>query len=179
MQNILIVTGTNRESSNTKLVTDCVLEIYKQAGSNAEILNLAEIGSEWFEPGNYPVRNNKDRPEVKKWLEADGLVMVLPEYNGSYPGVIKYFIDMLPFPDVLLDKPATFIGLSAGHTGGMYSVGHLQTVFMNRRAFIYPVSVFIPAINDALINSELAENYIKRITSQADGFLDFVKKLKS
>jgi NAD(P)H-dependent FMN reductase len=56
--------------------------------------------------------------------EADAALVVTPEYNGSYPAVIKNAIDWLsrPFGDgALKDKPLAVIGGSFGRYGGVWA----------------------------------------------------------
>jgi NAD(P)H-dependent FMN reductase len=56
--------------------------------------------------------------------DADAALVVTPEYNGSYPAVIKNAIDWLsrPFGDsALKDKPLAVIGGSFGQYGGVWS----------------------------------------------------------
>jgi NAD(P)H-dependent FMN reductase len=56
--------------------------------------------------------------------EADGALVVTPEYNGSIPGVLKNAIDWLSRPfgnGALKDKPAVVIGGSFGQYGGVWA----------------------------------------------------------
>jgi len=56
--------------------------------------------------------------------EADAALVVTPEYNGSYPAVIKNAIDWLsrPFGDgALKGKPLAVIGGSFGKYGGVWA----------------------------------------------------------
>jgi NAD(P)H-dependent FMN reductase len=56
--------------------------------------------------------------------EADGALVVTPEYNGSIPGVLKNAIDWLSRPfgnGALKDKPAAVIGGSFGQYGGVWA----------------------------------------------------------
>jgi NAD(P)H-dependent FMN reductase len=56
--------------------------------------------------------------------DADAALVVTPEYNGSYPAVIKNAIDWLsrPFGDgALKDKPLAVIGGSFGRYGGVWA----------------------------------------------------------
>ena len=43
--------------------------------------------------------------DLRAVLQAEGLIVVTPEYNGSLPGVLKYFIDMLKFPESFEQRP--------------------------------------------------------------------------
>lgn len=56
--------------------------------------------------------------------DADAALVVTPEYNGSYPAVIKNAVDWLsrPFGDgALKDKPLAVIGGSFGQYGGVWA----------------------------------------------------------
>ncbi len=63
--------------------------------------------------------------------EADAVLVVTPEYNGSIPGQLKNALDWAsrPFPDnVLRDKPAAVIGASPAPTGAERSQGEIREV---------------------------------------------------
>lgn len=56
--------------------------------------------------------------------DADAALVVTPEYNGSYPAVVKNAIDWLSRPfgnGALKDKPLAVIGGSLGQYGGVWS----------------------------------------------------------
>ena len=105
--------------------------------------------------------------------------MVAPEYNGSIPGALKYFIDLLPFPEAFEDRPVAFVGIASGQWAGLRTVEHLQHVFGYRNAYIYPRRVFIPSIHAKLDDDgNFTENELsERISKQAHGFVDFCEKL--
>lgn len=58
--------------------------------------------------------------------EADGLLLVTPEYNNSIPGVLKNAIDWLSrpgddIPRVFGDRPVALMGATPGRTGTLLS----------------------------------------------------------
>lgn len=114
-------------------------------------------------------------------LSAKGLVLVTPEYNGGMPGVLKYFIDMLKFPESFEAKPVCFVGLSAGMWGALRPIEQLQQIFGYRNAHLYPQRVFLPGIHGLLNDAgEIADAEIAgRLAAQAKGFVEFVAKLKA
>jgi NAD(P)H-dependent FMN reductase len=64
--------------------------------------------------------------ELKKAIrEADGLLLVTPEYNNSIPGVLKNAVDWLTRPpadkDVFGGKPVAVCGASPGGFGTVLS----------------------------------------------------------
>jgi NAD(P)H-dependent FMN reductase len=62
---------------------------------------------------------------------ADGIVIVTPEYNHSYPGTLKNFIDH--FHTEWAGRPISFVGYG-GVSGGLRSIEHLRLVFAELRA---------------------------------------------
>ncbi len=60
--------------------------------------------------------------------DADAVLVVTPEYNGSIPGVLKNAIDWLSRPfgaSALKGKPLAVIGAAMGRYGGVW--GHDET----------------------------------------------------
>ncbi len=56
--------------------------------------------------------------------KADGLILVVPEYNGGYPASIKNVIDLLT--DEWRKKPVAFAVVSNGQFGGSQVIFSLQ-----------------------------------------------------
>ena len=61
---------------------------------------------------------------AKKITEADGIVLISPEYNGGYPASLKNAIDVLY--DEWKRKPIAIATVSAGPFGGMNVITSLQ-----------------------------------------------------
>jgi NAD(P)H-dependent FMN reductase len=56
--------------------------------------------------------------------DADAVLVVTPEYNGSFPAVVKNSIDWLSRPygqNAVTGKPLAVIGAAAGQYGGVWS----------------------------------------------------------
>jgi len=178
---IQIISGTNRPDSNTLKVANDVLGIYEELNVDAELLDLAKMPPEIFFPGSYAEKPVTFEPFSQAVLEADGLHIITPEYNGSMPGVLKYFIDMLKFPESFEKRPVAFVGLAAGSWGALRAVEQLQTIFGYRNAYLYPDRVFIPGIHSVLDEEGKIkdESLQKRLCVQADGFSAFTQKLKN
>lgn len=175
-----LVVGTNRPGSNTRKVARHVEEIYAELKVPLRVLDLAELPQEIFLPTSYGETPKSFAPFADGVLQASGLHVVTPEYNGGIPGVLKYFIDMLEFPESFEHRPVCFTGLAAGMWGALRPIEQLQAIFGYRNAYIYPERVFMPGVgrlldtNGRLQNAELLE----RLKNQADGFVTFVEQLK-
>ena len=109
---ITIVSGTNRPGSNTRKIAVLIREMLEGAGEDATLLDLADLPAEIFGVSSYASVPGSFAAFQDQILKTDGLLTVVPEYNGSFPGVLKYFIDMLSFPASLYEKPAAFVGIS-------------------------------------------------------------------
>ena len=114
-------------------------------------------------------------------LQASGLIVVTPEYNGSMPGVLKYFIDLLEFPESFEHRPVCFVGLAAGMWGALRPVEQLQAIFGYRNAHIFPERVFLPRVGSLLDASGRFKDaeLVERLRAQQQGFVEFVRKLKA
>jgi len=177
---IVILSGTNRPGSNTRKVTAHVEGIYQSLGVATQTLDLADLPPEIFSPSAYSEKPASFAQFTDPMLAADGLVVITPEYNGGIPGILKYFIDMLPFPDSFERRPVCFVGLAAGIWGALRPVEQLQAIFGYRNAFIFPERVFMPGIGKLLDASGqfTGPDIPKRLESQATGFVEFVEKLR-
>jgi len=178
---ITLIVGTNRPGSNSRKVAAQVEQIYAELKVPLHVLDLAQLPPEIFSPTSYAEKPRSFQPFGEAVLNSAGLHVVSPEYNGGIPGVLKYFIDMLKFPESLIDRPVCFVGLAAGMWGALRPVEQLQAIFGYRNAFIYPNRVFLPAINDLLdVHGRLNDaELLDRLKTQANGFIDFVEKLKA
>ncbi|MFV0338072.1 MAG: NADPH-dependent FMN reductase [Chthoniobacterales bacterium] len=177
---INILCGTNRPGSNTRLVSKNILCFLKDTGVDAELIDLLSLPSEIFDPTSYAEKPASFATFADAVLSCDGLYVVTPEYNGGMPGILKYFIDMLPFPESFEERPVAFVGLAAGQWGALRPVEQLQSIFGHRNAYIFPERVFLPQVSNLLSGEGVLDEVIaKRLRKQAGGFVDFVKKIKA
>ncbi len=178
---ITLVVGTNRPGSSTRKVAAEIEGIYREMNTPLQVLDLAQLPPEIFAPKAYAEKPPSFAPFANAVLQSSGLVVVTPEYNGSVPGVLKYFIDMLKFPESFERRPVCFIGLAAGMWGALRPVEQLQAIFGYRNAYLFPERVFLPRIGD-LLDAEgcLKDPEMKeRLRAQQKGFVEFVKRLRA
>jgi len=177
---ITLIVGTNRPQSNTRKVARHVEEIYADLKVPIHLLDLAQLPPEIFSPTSYAKKPKPFEPFSEAILRSDGLHVVSPEYNGSVPGVLKYFIDMLKFPESFIQRPVCFVGLSAGTWGALRPIEQLQAIFGYRNAYIFPERVFLPGIRELLDESGRLKDpeLLERLRTQAEGFVDFVERLR-
>ena len=119
---ILIISGSVRQGRATPRVAAWVQQAAKTSLPEAEITiaDLAELSLPMFDEPILPMMNKDRQPEgrIKQWLDAleqaDGYVVVTPEYNHALPAGLKNAIDYINFQ--VMKKP--FLVVSHGANGG-------------------------------------------------------------
>ena len=173
----VVISGSNRPQSLSRRLSGMIRRDLDRLGREAEILDLLQLPPEIFHPDAYVERPASFAPFQEAMLRATGIVTVVPEYNGSYPGVLKYFVDMLGFPESLVGKPVAFVGLSAGPGGGVRAVEQLAMVYQYRKAHLYGGRLFLRNVHallgedDRLLDVELAA----RLDRLLRGFVEFAE----
>ena len=177
---ILIISGTNRPDANALRIAKVLSEHYGRLNVPHEILSLDELPRETFDPASYASKPAGVQKLQQRVLEALGLHVVTPEYNGSFPGVLKYFIDMLKFPESFDCKPVAFVGEANGVWGGLRAVEQLQHVFGYRNAHIFPERVFISAVKEKFdAEGKLDPALDERLAKQARRFAHYAQHMQT
>lgn len=177
---ITVISGTNRPASNTVKVASLAVEGLHRAGEEVKLIDLTELPAEIFDGASYGEKPASFARFQDAILATDGILTVIPEYNGACPGVMKYFIDMLRFPDSLYEKPAGFIGISAGPWGAVRAVEQIEMVFQYRHAHLFGRRVFIPHVGEAIGDDDrfVDPAMEKRFAEALEKFVDFCARLK-
>ena len=174
---ITIIAGTNRPNSRARRIADLYLNILAERGTEAQVLDLLELPLDFTATALY--HNTGQHQDFNRLVamaeQAEKLVFIVPEYNCSFPGVLKAFIDGLPYPGGIRGKKAALVGLSSGGQGGVLPLNHLTDVLMYLGTAVLPQRVRLPFIDKHLTETgELTEPlYQQLIREQADQFLHF------
>ncbi|HEX3386239.1 MAG TPA: NAD(P)H-dependent oxidoreductase, partial [Mucilaginibacter sp.] len=84
-----------------------------------------------------------------------------PEYNGSYPGILKVFIDACSFPESFYEKKAALVGISSGRYGNIRGVDHFTGVCHYIHLHVMPLKIHIPSVHKEL---DAGGNFFKEDT---------------
>ena len=132
---IEVISGTDRPGSYTLKVANYVRGIFREQHKDVDLIDLATLKLRDAESGDYYKGAQGSYKEAEERVHsAEGLVIVVPEYNGSFPGALKLFIDYWRYPATFEHRPVAFIGLGA-RWGGLRPVEHLQQVLGFRNAY--------------------------------------------
>lgn len=128
---ITIISGTNRKNANTFKIAKAYQQILNEKGASSDIIDLEKLPSDFLETALYENKGmNQDfLPFMEKMKACSKFVFIIPEYNGSFPGILKVFIDALDFPDTFKGKKSALVGLSAGIQGSALAMSHLTDIF--------------------------------------------------
>lgn len=182
IMNITIVSGTNREGSMSLKVSQHLQKMYAALGVNAQVLDLRALPLACFTPHVYSEKPKELEPYIDMILNAQGAVFVIPEYNGSFPGVLKYFIDLWKFPDCYLGLKTAYVGIASGQWGALRAVEHFQGVMGYRNAIQFPERIFINRVGkrwngegfSKLLESDFSIDDL--LNQQTHNFVDFCRK---
>jgi len=176
---IAVIAGTNRPGSKTLPIARWVRKILVDNGDQVTFLDLARLPPGLMDGTSYATKPDGFEMFQEPILAARGILTVVPEYNGSFPGILKYFIDMLRFPESLYEKPSGFIGLSSGRWGAIRAVEQLQMVFQYRHAHLYGRRVFISNVGSAITETgtPVDPDLAQRLNTMVCGFSMFCDRL--
>jgi len=81
-----------------------------------------------------------------KIARSDALIIVTPEYNNGYPGVLKNALDYL-LPEYHR-KPIAIVTVSAGGFGGLNCLAQLRLVILGMGAFPIPAALPVSRVQE-------------------------------
>jgi NAD(P)H-dependent FMN reductase len=120
---IPIILGTSRRGRQSENVARFVFEqTRKRAGVETELIDVCTLPMKLDDAGE----QMKD-PEFSATINrCDGLIIVTPEYNHGYPGLLKHALDMNL--EEYIHKAVGICGVSAGSFGGVRAIEALLPV---------------------------------------------------
>ncbi|WP_026955278.1 NADPH-dependent FMN reductase [Algoriphagus vanfongensis] len=173
---IKIIVGTNRPNSVSKILAETYQEILLSKGAESEILELEDLPGDFIHTALYDNNGKNESYNAfhKRIASGKKFVFIVPEYNGSFPGVLKTFIDGMTYPNTFKNKKAALVGLSSGIGGGGIALSHLTDIFhylgMHVLALKPKLAKIEQNMSDNLLTNRL---YSELLHTQAEMLLDF------
>ena len=173
---ITIIVGTNRRDSVSQLIGIQYSEILKEQNVDANVLNLRDLPSDFIKSALYEnIGKNEQFNTIRELMnQSQKFVFVIPEYNGSFPGVLKAFIDGLDRSKALMDKKCALIGLSAGGQGAGLALSHFTDILNYCGTNVLAYKLRIPNIGDSMTDNKITDElFLSKINKQAQKLIEF------
>lgn len=172
---VTIVSGTNRPNSNTLKVAKYYQHELENKGLVCNLLDLQQLPENFLLTDFFGKRSPAFEATQQLITATQKFLFVIPEYNGSFPGVLKCLIDACNFPDSFYDKKAALVGISSGKYGNIRGVEHFNGVCAYLHLNVMPLRIHIPYIKIELneMGKFHKEDTLKFTNEQIDKFVKF------
>jgi len=172
---ITIIAGTNRPGSNTLKLAKYYQKRLAEKGLETNLFSLMQLPPNIIATDLYGKRSEEFMPIQEMVTKTQKFLFIIPEYNGSFPGVLKTFIDACSFPESFYEKKAALVGLSSGKYGNIRGVDHFTGVCHYLNLHVMPLKIHISASKTELNeNGDLfKEDTVKYTEEQMDKFIKF------
>ncbi|MBX2921263.1 MAG: NAD(P)H-dependent oxidoreductase [Chitinophagaceae bacterium] len=163
-----VISGTNRPGSNTIRVAKLYYRLLLEKGMDARFVSLEGM--------DVNSRNDALRQlENEILIPTKKFIFVTPEYNGSFPGVLKAMMDHTDIEKVWWGKKALLTGISTGRAGNLRGMEHLTGVLHYLKMNVHHNKLPISVVNKLLTVDSTIEDAatLKVINEQLDEFIKF------
>ena len=163
-----IISGTNRTGSNSLKVASQYQQMLAAKGIKADLVSL-----EGLDLNEKSSQLQKLEEEVL--IPTDKFIIVMPEYNGSYPGSLKAIIDMSDIRKVWWGKKALLTGVSTGRAGNLRGMDHLTGALNYLKVHVHHNKLPISSVDKLLSHGGVITDAptITAMEHQVEEFLAF------
>ena len=158
---IPVLLGTPRQGRMSEHVANFVYsQVSRLPGVETELFDVRKLSF----PTNDAGEQIKDPVFSEAMMRADALVIVAPEYNHGYPGLLKHVLDTNL--KEYIHKAVGLVGVSAGPWGGTRVIQNLLPVMRE----LGLVTIFwdgnfsrVGKVFDAATGTLLDDSYLRRL----------------
>ena len=161
---IPLILGTSRQGRRSEAAANFVFaEMQKRTEIETQLIDIRELPLRLDDAGEQ-IKDANFSATVRR---ADALVLVVPEYNHGYPGLLKHALDTNL--EEYIHKAVGICGVSAGVVGGARVIENLLPVMRELRLVTIFNDVNFGRVQTLFDESGklLDENYVRRV----DAFL--------
>ncbi len=185
MLNIPVILGSVRTGRKSEAAARFVLEKVKALRIETQLVDFKELPLPFFNSELMPVQLKGVYPDanVQKWSEiaykADAFVIVTPEYNHGYPGVLKNALDWLYLE--FDHKPVGLVGVSDGLVAGARVIEQLRPIMENFSMFAVRETVMFAKAQD-VFDAEgklLDDKYDKKVDGMLKSLISVAEIMKA
>lgn len=153
---ITVISGTNRRDSMTMRVATLYYNLLKEKHDNVQLLSLE--GLKVWERGEELLQT-----ESEVLIPTQKFVFVMPEYNGSFPGILKTMIDNSDIKKCWWHKKAMMVGVADGRAGNLRGMEHMTNILHYLKMNVLYNKIPLSRINEE-VNKE--GQILKPVTQQ-------------
>lgn len=175
MEKIVVFSCTNRPNSKTLQVSRIYENILKAKGAEVQFLDFRTLPQTLFLEEIFGMKTESYQKLINGFVTNNHkFIFVVPEYNGSFPGILKLFLDSIP-TKFWADKKACLVGVSDGRAGNLRGMEHLTGILQYLKMHVFynklPISLINKVMNEhgVFVN----EDQQKVCEMQVDGFLNW------
>lgn len=171
-----IIASTNRPESYTLRVAEHYQGMLRDLGIDAKILSLGNLPEKIIHPAMYENQKIESWQPIQNLISAtEKFIFVIPEYNGSFPGILKVFIDACEFPSSFSGKKTALVGISTGKYGNVRGVDHMTGICHYMNLDVMSLKLHIPHIHKEFDenNKLFKEDTLKFTKQQIERFVKF------
>lgn len=170
---ITVVCATNRPGNHTRKVVQKYVDLVKEMGEEVSLLSMEDLPRDFAFNDTYGKRSSEFQALLDNHLiPAKRLVVISPEYNGSFPGVFKMFIDAIK-PEIWHGKKACLVGVSAGRAGNVRGMDHLIQIFHHLKMIVLPNQIPISSLNQLMDDADF--NHSETVDLMRKQLVEFIK----
>ena len=164
----LIISGTNRVDSNTIKVAQQYQYLLNENNISSKLLSLVGLNVLEKNPAFHKVENELLVPAQK-------FIFIVPEYNGSFPGVLKAMFDISDVKKTWSGKKELLTGVSTGRAGNLRGMEHLTGILHFMRVVVHPNKLPISIIDKLFNESNMIGDKptLAAMKIQLEEFIDF------
>lgn len=154
---VKIILGSTRQGRSSDKIAQYLDQLLaKRTDINTEIIDLRDYNLNFLSDEISPAsRKTITDSLVQRWsdtiTDADAFIIVVPEYNAGYPGVLKNALDILY--KEWNGKPVGFVGYSGGPSGGISAISQLRAVTIALKMVPVDCQIHIPTVWKAFDNT--------------------------
>jgi len=180
---ISIICGTNRPDSLTAIYAKKFQEIFQSRNAEVQYLSLEDLPADMVHNSMYKAEQQSKEVTVlqdKYIIGANAFFIVSPEYNGSYPGILKTFLDAVSIREYAKSfkgKKVGLFGVASGRAGNLRGIDHLTGVLHHVGSLVMPKAVPYGQAQTFLDDGKniAGDPTLDMMAEYADRFLEFVK----
>ena len=162
-----IISGTHRIGSHSEKVAAEYRRILMDKNIEATVLSLKNMDVLRRTPEFLKIENEILIPTQK-------FIFIVPEYNGTFPGVLKAMIDNSDTVKAWYYKKALLTGVSSGRAGNLRGMDHLSASLHYLKMNVHHNKLPISSIDKVMdTNGHLNEETLKVIDEQVTEFINF------